>query len=38
MEACVNKNTKRFMALFDGYEKAHGQYRVTSKGDDGKLP
>jgi len=28
---------KRFMALFDGYEKAHGQYRVTSKGDDGKL-
>ena len=33
----MNKNTKRFMALFDGYEKAHGQYRVTSKGDDGKL-
>ena len=28
---------KRFMTLFDGYEKAHGQYRVTSKGDDGKL-
>ena len=25
------------MALFDGYEQAHGQYRVTSKGDDGKL-
>ena len=28
---------KRFMNLFDGYEKAHGQYRVTSQGDDGKL-
>ena len=36
MEAVVSK-IKRFMTLFDGYEKAHGQYRVTNKGDDGKL-
>ena len=28
---------ERFMNLFSGYEKAHGQYRVTSQGDDGKL-
>ena len=27
---------KRFMKLFDGYEQAHGQYRVTSIGEDGK--
>jgi hypothetical protein len=27
----------RFMRLFDGYEKAHGQYRVTNKEQDGKL-
>jgi hypothetical protein len=28
---------KRFMALFDGYEHAHGQYRVTNIEEDGKL-
>jgi hypothetical protein len=28
---------RRFMNLFDGYEKAHGQYRVTNKEQDGKL-
>lgn len=28
---------KRFMSLFDGYEKAYGQYRTVSKSDDGKL-
>lgn len=27
---------KRFMKLFDGYEHAHGQYRVTNIGEDGK--
>jgi hypothetical protein len=32
-----NGNTKRFMALFAGYELAHGEYRVTKKENDGKL-
>ena len=29
--------TKKFMALFDGYENAYGQYRVTTKSEDGKV-
>ena len=29
--------TKRFMRLFRGYEKAHGEYRVQKKEADGKM-
>jgi hypothetical protein len=30
-------NAERFMNLFSGYEKAHGQYRVQQKEADGKM-
>ena len=30
-------DVKRFMKLFNGYEHAHGQYKVKNKEADGKM-